>query len=110
MRIARGSRLALPVPLGALTLLLFAFGLYLMRNDAAANAFFMSPPRAWEFLIGSLIVLPAIPLLRHFLARWAVRALALVLLAIAVFGLRKESPFPGWNALLPCAGAALFIW
>jgi len=110
MRIARGSRLALPVTLGALTLISFVFGLSLMRNDATANAFFMSPPRAWEFLIGSIVALPSVPLLRHVLLRAAVRALALVLLAIAVFGLRKESPFPGWNALLPCAGAALFIW
>jgi hypothetical protein len=70
----------------------------------------MSPPRAWEFLIGSMVALPSVPLLRHVLVRAAVRALALLLLAIAVFGLRKESPFPGWNALLPCAGAALFIW
>jgi peptidoglycan/LPS O-acetylase OafA/YrhL len=110
MRSARGSRIALPVTLGALTLISFAFAVYLMRNDAAANAFFMSPPRAWEFLIGSIAALPGVPLLRHVLARSAVRALALVLLAIAVFGLRKESPFPGLNALLPCIGAALFIW
>jgi len=110
MRWARGRPTALPVTLGALTLISFVFGVYLVRSDAAANAFFMSPPRAWEFLIGSIATLPGVPLLRHVLARAAVRALALVLLAIAVFGLRKESPFPGLNALLPCIGAALFIW
>src|ERR1700753_302722 len=65
MRLSRGSRIALPVTLGALTLLSFVFGLSLMRNDAAANAFFMSPPRAWEFLIGSIAALPGVPLLRH---------------------------------------------
>ena len=110
MRWARGSRIALPVTLGAMTLTSFVFSISLMRSDAAANAFFMSPPRAWEFLIGSIAALPGVPLLRHVLARSAARALALLLLAIGVFGLRKESPFPGPNALLPCIGAALFIW
>src|SRR5215471_9463970 len=69
MRLVRGSRLALPVTLGVLTLISFAFGIYLMRSDATANAFFMSPPRAWEFLIGSIAALPGIPLLRHVLVR-----------------------------------------
>ena len=110
MRWARGSRIALPVTLGAMTLTSFVFSISPMRSDAAANAFFMSPPRAWEFLIGSIAALPGVPLLRHVLARSAARALALLLLAIGVFGLRKESPFPGPNALLPCIGAALFIW
>jgi peptidoglycan/LPS O-acetylase OafA/YrhL len=110
MRFSRGSRLVLPVTLGVLMLLSFVFSLSLMRSDVTANAFFMSPPRAWEFLIGSIAALPGVLLLRHVLVRAAVRGLALVLLAIAIFGLRKESPFPGWNALLPCIGAALFIW
>src|ERR1700744_442327 len=44
--VARGSRVALAVTLGALALASFALSVVLMRNGASANAFFMSPPRA----------------------------------------------------------------
>jgi hypothetical protein len=39
-----------------------------------------------------------------------VRGIALVLLAIPIFSLRQGSGFPGFNALAPCIGAAMFIW
>ena len=55
LRLTRGARLALPVVLGALALASFALSVWLMKTDRSANAFFMSPPRAWEFLIGGLV-------------------------------------------------------
>src|SRR6202043_3937025 len=54
-RVARGSRIALPAALGALGLASFALCVWLMNTDRSATAFFMSPPRAWEFLIGALV-------------------------------------------------------
>jgi len=48
--------------------------------------------------------------LRHALAQRIARAIALLLLAIPIFALRQGPGFPGFNALAPCAGAALFIW
>jgi len=109
-RAGRGSRFVLPVALGALTLASFALSVWLMRNQQSANAFFMSPPRAWEFLIGGLVALPGFPVLRGVLAQRIARVLALVLLAIPIFSLRQGPGFPGWNALCPCLGAATFIW
>ena len=81
-----------------------------MRTDRSATAFFMSPPRAWEFLIGGLIATPGFPVLRHALAQQIARSIALVLLAIPIFSLRQGPGFPGFNALTPCIGAAMFIW
>jgi peptidoglycan/LPS O-acetylase OafA/YrhL len=110
LRLARGRRLALPIALGALMLASFALSIWLMKTDRSANAFFMSPPRAWEFLIGGLIAIPGFPVLRHELAQATARGIALVLLAIPIFALRQGPGFPGFNALAPCIGAAMFIW
>jgi len=41
--------------------------------------------------------------------RNAAAAAGMLLILIAVFGLDKDSPFPGWRALLPVLGAALVI-
>src|SRR5580704_8920223 len=103
------GRIALPTALGVLGLASFALGIWLMRTDRSA-AFFMSPPRAWEFLIGGLVATPGFPVLRHALAQIIARGVALVLLAIPIFSLRQGPGFPGFNALTPCIGAAMFIW
>jgi peptidoglycan/LPS O-acetylase OafA/YrhL len=109
-RVARGRRIALPAALGALGLASFALSIWLMNSDGSANAFFMSPPRAWEFLIGGVVASPGFPLLRHPLAQQIARGVALVLIAIPIFSLRQGPGFPGFNALAPCVGAAMFIW
>jgi peptidoglycan/LPS O-acetylase OafA/YrhL len=109
-RVARGHRIALPAALGALGLASFALSVWLMNSDRSANAFFMSPPRVWEFLIGGLVATPRFPVLRHALAQHIARGLALVLIAIPIFSLRQGPGFPGFNALAPCVGAAMFIW
>jgi peptidoglycan/LPS O-acetylase OafA/YrhL len=110
VRISRGSRFVLPAVLGALGLLSFAFSIWLMRTDRSASAFFMSPPRAWEFLIGGIIATPGFPVPRNALAQNVARGIALVLLAIPILSLRQGPGFPGFNALAPCIGAATFIW
>lgn len=109
-RVARSGRIALPVLLGALAMASFALCIWLMGTDRSASAFFMSPPRAWEFLIGGLIATPGFPVLRSVLAQQIARGIALVLIAIPVFSLRQGPGFPGVNALLPCIGATVFIW
>jgi len=110
LRAAPKSRIVLPLLLTALTLASFALSIMLMRSDQSANAFFMSPPRAWEFLVGGLVALPGVPVLRDARAQLAARGTALVLMAIPILSLRPGSGFPGINALLPCIGAALYIW
>src|SRR5579863_4972367 len=77
MLVARGRRFALPAFLVILSLASFAFSIWLMKSGHSASAFFMSPPRAWEFLIGGLIALEGCPVLRHALARQIARGVAL---------------------------------
>ena len=109
-RVTRGRRVVLPIILGAVALASFALSIWRMKSDSSANAFFMSPPRAWEFLIGGLIATPGFPVLRHALAQHIARGVALVVIAIPIFSLRQGPGFPGFNALAPCIGAALFLW
>jgi peptidoglycan/LPS O-acetylase OafA/YrhL/lysophospholipase L1-like esterase len=109
-RVAHGRRIGLPAVLAALGLASFALSVWLMNSDRSANAFFMSPPRAWEFLIGGLVASPGFPVLRHPLAQQIARGVALVVIAIPIFSLRQGPGFPGFNALAPCVGAAMFIW
>jgi peptidoglycan/LPS O-acetylase OafA/YrhL len=110
LRFVRNRRAALPVALSAAALASFALSLWLMNTDRSANAFFMSPPRAWEFLIGGMVAVDGFPVLRNLRLRQITRTIALVLLAIPIFSLRQGPGFPGVNALLPCIGAAVFIW
>jgi hypothetical protein len=70
----------------------------------------MSPPRAWEFLVGGIVALEGFPVLHHASARQFARGMALVMLAVPIFSLRQGPGFPGVNALLPCPGATLFVW
>jgi peptidoglycan/LPS O-acetylase OafA/YrhL len=81
----------------------------LLIKGSSAAAFYLSPLRAWEFLIGGLV------LLAH---RWspsgfgwrcasAVAGAALLLIPIVAF--TAKTRFPGLHALVPCLGAALFI-
>jgi peptidoglycan/LPS O-acetylase OafA/YrhL len=108
-RLMRG-RFAFPAILAVLTLASLGLSIWLMKSNRSADAFFLSPPRAWEFLIGGLVATPNFPVLRHTLARQIARGIALVVIAIPVFSLRQGPGFPGFNALAPCVGAAMFIW
>lgn len=89
---------------GSLGLASFA-GFY--RPEAA---FYYSPLRAWELLLGALLSLRFFPAPRD---KWrepaALLGLFLILVAAFFFG-AADVPFPGLAALLPCGGAALIIW
>jgi peptidoglycan/LPS O-acetylase OafA/YrhL len=102
-------------------------------NEAGSPADFYPPvTRAWELMIGGIIVAigsqsetlrldRAMSLLGPFRGWkpppfWAsfsayrdIRALLGFLVVETVVGLNKDSPFPEWRALMPTVGAALII-
>lgn len=108
--VGRGNRVVLATGLAALAVVSFGLAVWLMRTDASATAFFMSPPRAWEFLIGGLLAIEGFPVLRNAWAQLAARAVALFALGIPILSLRPGPGYPGIDALLPCVGAAIYIW
>ena len=82
--------------------------LVLTRYERSA-AFFLLPPRAWELLLGCLLALGAFPELHSRRLRELASAAGLVAIFVAGGAFNRTVPFPGWPALLPCAGAVLVI-
>jgi hypothetical protein len=58
-------------------------------------------------LIGSAIAIEGFPVLHNRVLQHGVRGMMIL---ISVFTYQQGPDFPGYRALLPCAGAALFIW
>ena len=71
-------------------------------------AYFFPLTRAWELLIGALIVVIPLPQLTRGL-REIGAALALALILYCAYKLHSGMPFPGWIAALPTLAAAALI-
>jgi peptidoglycan/LPS O-acetylase OafA/YrhL len=101
------SRVSLVLIISGTAALCLADELVIKRSATAA--FYLSPLRAWEFLIGSIA---------FFIHRWSPTKFYLrcgyalagfVLMLISAISFRVEMRFPGFSALIPCLGAALYI-
>ena len=71
------------------------------------TAFYLLPTRAWELLLGAMLVFMPEP--KKAVARFGGPA-GLIMILASVFLYTVNTPFPGIAAALPCAGAALVIW
>lgn len=99
-------RLPLVLAIGACAS--FALSIWLIgpRPDAA---FYLLPPRAWELLVGGILCVSKMPRPARAVAETCTTAgISLILLAVFTFSARTL--FPGWAALLPCAGSLLIIY
>ncbi|MBW8736811.1 MAG: acyltransferase [Streptomyces turgidiscabies] len=108
-RLARRRRELVAVPLVVLCLLSFGLSVAVTRHSPSW-AYFGSHTRFWELGAGALLALSA-GRLRGLPARLAApmtwTGLACVLAAAALYG--KDTPFPGYHALLPVLGTALVL-
>lgn len=92
-----------------LALTSFTASQFVMPVDGSA-AFYLTPFRAWEFLLGACLALGVFPptnenpALRDGLS---IAGAALILAAILIFD--DLTRFPGVAAMVPCAGTALLI-
>jgi peptidoglycan/LPS O-acetylase OafA/YrhL len=71
--------------------------------------FYMPYTRAWELLSGSFLALEMLPLPKSRLAREAMTASSILLIAICTSLYKVTTPFPGATALLPCAAGLMLI-
>jgi len=100
----RGTQVALAIA----ALLSFGYSLWATQAEPA-QAFYSPASRAWEFLAGGVLACSA--------ARRPVKSvigdiaamLGLALLGLALWRLRPDLPFPGYNALLPVLGTTLVL-
>ncbi|WP_324827109.1 acyltransferase family protein [Qipengyuania zhejiangensis] len=72
-------------------------------------AFYLIVTRAWELGVGALLAIA----MRKGVFRWnnnpALAWLGMAMIAAAIFLFDKQTPFPGWAALIPVLGSALLI-
>jgi len=94
--------------IGALFVVSLAASVWLTNTDPAA-AFFVTPTRAWELMLGALLAAGAVPAIRSQAVREVAALAGIGLIGLAVFAFSPETPFPGWTALVPCLGTALLI-
>lgn len=95
-------------PLLLLTLLSFALSIAMMHVAADAD-YYLLPTRAWELLIGSVVALGYLPAISNKSAASLCAASGLLAITASAIFLTHDSPFPGYNALWPCIGAAAYI-
>ncbi len=80
-----------------------------LRYTDQTKAFFLSPTRAWEFLLGALLLHPGMHALKNHMVKQAAGFAGLLLIGISAAIYTDLTPFPGISALLPSLGTALII-
>lgn len=86
----------------------FALSAFATYTAPTAN-FFVLPTRAWELLLGALLVFAHLPAARGRIAE-ALALCGAALIAFAIVAYSDATPFPGVSALAPCVGAVLLIY
>ena len=86
----------------------FALSAFATYSAPTAN-FFVLPTRAWELLLGALLVFAHLPAARGRIAE-ALALCGAALIAFAIVAYSDATPFPGVSALAPCVGAVLLIY
>jgi peptidoglycan/LPS O-acetylase OafA/YrhL len=107
--LARTGRRTRLIAIGAGTMASFTLSIWLTGRHPGA-AFYLPPSRAWEFLLGSLII--AVPQRDSLspITREIAGGIGLAGILLASMGLSRTTPYPGVAALLPTAGTAAIIW
>jgi peptidoglycan/LPS O-acetylase OafA/YrhL len=96
--------------LALLTVIGVAASEYAVGHVASAS-YYLLPTRFFELMIGGLLAFPVYGAAASLKGLQGVcRIAGYALIAWSLFALNGSSPFPGVNALLPCAGAALIVF
>jgi peptidoglycan/LPS O-acetylase OafA/YrhL len=90
------------------TALTFALAMFYVQRDATA-AFFFSPLRAWELLIGTIVSQRYFPAIRSAMGRNIATIAGVLMIVVPSLRYTAATPFPGLAAVPPCLGAALII-
>ncbi|MGI9355127.1 MAG: acyltransferase family protein [Rhizobiaceae bacterium] len=75
-------------------------------DRSAMAAYFLSPFRGFEFLLGALAAYAPAPKRKSVPVAW----IGLSMIGLGLVMLSPESAFPGVRALLPTVGTALILW
>ncbi|MFV0634658.1 acyltransferase family protein [Demequina sp.] len=104
----RSQRSAVAIMLGMVTAVSLVVSVA-WTASSPAQAYFVTPTRAWEFGLGAMLAV--VPMTA---ARAGVRAVAawagVLAIGVAAFMFDAATAFPGVAALLPVGGALLVLW
>lgn len=93
-----------------LLLISFAYSAVLV-NYLPGDAFYSTPARAWELMIGSLLAIyPKREVLNSPLKSNILSITGLGLIVASVVFFEKTTPFPGYMAAIPVLGSALILY
>lgn len=81
----------------------------LLLSERPIAVFYLLPGRAWELLVGAWLATFKVDVFKNQWLKSGLSVVGLGLLVASIFVLNKSLPFPAWNALYPCIGAALLI-
>jgi peptidoglycan/LPS O-acetylase OafA/YrhL len=98
--------------LAAMLVASLAYSQFLVQHSREA-AFYLTPSRAWELLLGALLATPIASRWNERMPRNAADLASLIgvlLIGFAIIAYDEKTPFPGVAGLIPCFGAALVIW
>lgn len=84
----------------------FAYGYHLTQTQPSL-AYFVTPARVWELLLGGLIAF--LPVLKNYDLRLLLPWVGVAMIGYALFSWDGAN-FPGWHALFPTIGTALIIY
>lgn len=73
-------------------------------------SFYLLPTRAWELMLGAMLSLGVFGKTENRYAADTISFIGAAMIAASVIFFNTATPFPGYNALLPCVGAALIIY
>lgn len=104
----RFQRKHIKTTLLAIASLSFAGVAYQLTRDPS-GAFYLTPGRIWELLVGSILALSGTGKLDHPFRNLLSAAGVLLILISTVF-FSTDTPFPGFAALLPVLGSAFIIY
>ncbi len=97
----------------AVVLLASLLGCVLWTLSDSSAAFFLLPTRAWELLAGGMVFLTAQPGANPFQRsprlRTALEVAGIGLIIFAALAFDSSTPWPGWRAIVPVAGAVLVL-
>lgn len=82
--------------------------IYLTRKNPSL-AFYFSPGRAWELLLGAVIALEVVPKIKSRVWSEIAAVIGVALILYSVFCFSSKTSFPGYAAILPCLGTAVLI-
>lgn len=103
------GRKAIVMSIAAIVAVSFCLSVWATQAAPLFN-FFMTPTRAWELGVGSLLALGVVPQTQRRIIVEAAAALGLAAICASILLLSSKTPFPGLAALPACIGSAAIIW